>query len=165
MAETVDLSRRRFLAGSLRRKRIAFRPPWLTETAVGGCSGCGACVEACPHQLIVLTDGKPEITFTSAACTFCGACAKACPEELFDLDEQAFTHVATIGDGCLPYQGVVCQSCRDACPEEAIRFVPRRGGPFLPEIRLAACTGCGACVAACPTSAIGIAPIPERADV
>lgn len=161
MGETIDLQRRRFLAGSLRRKRTTFRPPWLSETAIADCTGCGACVGACPNGLIGLTDGKPEISFAANACTFCGACARACPEELFDRDTRAFSHVATIGDRCLTYQGVVCEACRDACSEAAIRFVPRRGGPFHPDIRIADCTGCGACISACPTSAIGVAPVPE----
>jgi ferredoxin-type protein NapF len=64
---------------------------------------------------------------------------------------------ATISDACLAEAGVSCMACRDACPEEAIRFRPRLGLPFLPEVDLAACTGCGACIEVCPASAIAIA--------
>lgn len=165
MEPTVNRARRRFLLAGLAGPecdRLPFRPPWTTEEAVlRSCTGCGACVEACAARLITLADGKPQVTFDTAECTFCGACAEACAEPVFDRSRRPFRHVATLGDGCLAHGGVVCQSCRDACPEAAIRFVPRRGGPFLPDIQTPACTGCGACVTACPTSAMGLVHQPE----
>jgi ferredoxin-type protein NapF len=42
----------------------------------------------------------------------------------------------------------------DACPEQAIRFTLRIGGPPLPQIDAARCTGCGDCFTACPASAL-----------
>ncbi len=42
------------------------------------CTGCGACVEACPFGAIEMKEGKPEI---NAACKVCGVCLKACPEK------------------------------------------------------------------------------------
>lgn len=62
--------------------------------------------------------------------------------------------VAVIGAGCLARAGVHCQSCGDACPETAIRFPPRLGGPPLPGLGADACTGCGDCLAACPADAV-----------
>jgi ferredoxin-type protein NapF len=59
---------------------------------------------------------------------------------------------------CLPRRGVACMSCRDACPAEAIRFRPRAGGPFLPEIDAHACSGCGDCVRSCPADALAMPP-------
>lgn len=72
--------------------------------------------------------------------------------------------VARPGDGCLPFLGTDCQICRDACPAGAIRFVPRRGGPFLPSVEASSCTGCGDCVGACPTAAMALGAAAERAD-
>ena len=72
------------------------------------------------------------------------------------LDERVSPH-ARVGAGCLARRGIVCQSCRDACPEGAIRFRPRLGRVAEPEVDLAACTGCGDCVAPCPVAAIRIA--------
>jgi ferredoxin-type protein NapF len=63
---------------------------------------------------------------------------------------------AMIGSACLTRQGVHCQSCADACPEQAIGFTPRIGGPPLPRVEANRCTGCGDCVAACPASAITV---------
>lgn len=77
---------------------------------------------------------------------------------LGDPATETASRIAAVGSGCLPLRGVDCQICRDVCPAEAIRFRPRRGGPFLPDIRAAACTGCGDCGRACPTGAIVLTP-------
>lgn len=61
---------------------------------------------------------------------------------------------------CLTLAGISCMTCRDECPEEAIAFVPRRGGPFMPVIDAAACTLCAACADTCPAGAIDIPDIP-----
>ena len=55
---------------------------------------------------------------------------------------------------CLALQGVTCMVCRDACPEDAIRFHPRLGGLFVPEIDAVACARCGYCLSACPAEAL-----------
>lgn len=67
-----------------------------------------------------------------------------------------------VGDTCLARRGVVCQTCRDACPEGAVRFPPLLARVALPVVDLAACTGCGACVEACPVGAIRMNPPPEE---
>ncbi len=40
------------------------------------CTGCGACVDACPFGAISLSDG---VAVVSDACTLCGACEASCP--------------------------------------------------------------------------------------
>jgi NAD-dependent dihydropyrimidine dehydrogenase PreA subunit len=40
------------------------------------CTGCGACVEACPPQALCLMAGK--IVIKPELCTACGACVEAC---------------------------------------------------------------------------------------
>lgn len=62
---------------------------------------------------------------------------------------------ATVSGACLTYLGVACQSCRDACPESAIRFRPSRA-IAQPEIDGERCSGCGDCLAPCPTQALSI---------
>jgi ferredoxin-type protein NapF len=61
-----------------------------------------------------------------------------------------------IADHCLARQFVHCQSCGDACSEQAIAFTPRFGGPPLPAIAAARCTGCGDCLATCPVNALAL---------
>lgn len=64
---------------------------------------------------------------------------------------------------CLARAGIACMACRDSCEQEAIRFRPRIGGPFLPDIDHALCTACGACADACPAGAIAMPPRAEQA--
>lgn len=154
-----DHSRRMLLTGRRPDGVPPVRPPWSREAAVlSACTGCGACIDACP-QAIVRTGGGgyPELDLGRGECTFCGRCAEVCPEPVFDRAPAPFPHLVAIGEGCLAAAGVVCQSCGDACPEAAIRFAPRLGGPPLPRLAENRCTGCGACIAVCPEDAVAVA--------
>lgn len=42
------------------------------------CTGCGMCIDVCPHGVFALNDGKTEI-IEKDRCMECGACAKNCP--------------------------------------------------------------------------------------
>lgn len=41
------------------------------------CTGCGACMEACPVDAISVHDGKARID--TATCIECGICENECP--------------------------------------------------------------------------------------
>jgi NAD-dependent dihydropyrimidine dehydrogenase PreA subunit len=45
----------------------------------GLCTGCGACVDVCPHQILFLEEGKIRIADIDQ-CMECGACSRNCPE-------------------------------------------------------------------------------------
>lgn len=160
MSQGVDPTRRALLRGRLRSPAKALPLPWAIPWSdfVAGCSRCGDCLAACPEGIIVQGDGGfPTLNFQHGECTFCGACVDACNEPLFLPREQTpWQLVARIGEGCLAFGQVFCQSCQDSCEPRAIRFSPAPRGIPVPTLIVADCTGCGACVAACPAQAIRV---------
>lgn len=60
----------------------------------------------------------------------------------------------TLADNCLAFAGVACRLCDDACPPYAIRFRPKLGGHYHPEIDSEKCTSCMNCLQVCPVGAI-----------
>jgi ferredoxin len=42
------------------------------------CTGCGLCLEVCPHQVLAMDNGLVRIV-DADACMECGACATNCP--------------------------------------------------------------------------------------
>lgn len=152
---TKSVSRRELFRGLPSRRASGIYPPGASALGLSVCTGCNLCAEHCPTGVIVLVDGLPSVEFSLGECTFCGECRAACPEPVFEPAAAfRFPHIAAIADGCLAKQDVACQSCSERCPEQAIRFQPRLGGPFVPEINDQICTGCGACLQVCPVGAI-----------
>jgi len=160
-AETVDLGRRRLFGAKPRV--AAIRPPWTDAGFERDCTRCGACVPACPETILALdARGYPLVSFAEHGCSFCGACTEACPAPVFDRARPAWNLALAIApDRCLPYQGVVCQSCRDACAAGAIRFPLSAGRTARPTVDAQACTGCGDCIGVCPAKAIALTPATE----
>lgn len=135
------------------------RPPGSgTESEfLDACSRCGACSLACPEGIVLRGDGGyPVLDFQRGECSFCARCIDSCqPGALLHTLLESWAWRARINSNCLTHAGVVCQSCRDACPSAAIGFPPQLG-VATPRLSLEACSGCGACVAACPAAAISM---------
>jgi ferredoxin-type protein NapF len=135
--------------------------PWALaeEEFLARCTRCNACIDACPEHIVVRgSGGFPEVDFSRGGCTFCGRCADACvPRALDRAAGEPWVLKATIGAGCLARNRVVCRSCGERCEARAIRFALAAGGVGEPVVDCDRCTGCGACVAVCPVSAIDVA--------
>ena len=48
------------------------------------CTGCGMCLNVCPHQVFSLNHGKAEI-IDKDSCMECGACAMNCAFDAIDV--------------------------------------------------------------------------------
>ena len=154
--------RRDFLRGRFSDGSGALRPPWsLAESDfLDACTRCGDCVRACPTHILVAGDGGyPIVDFTRGECTFCGDCATRCASGALRRAEgkAPWSARAVISERCLARQKIECRVCGEQCAAGAIRFSPLIGGMAQPVLDQERCTGCGACLAPCPTQAIAIA--------
>lgn len=164
----MQVSRRAFFGLRRPSGNDALRPPWAVagDAFMTACTRCDACIEACPTALLVRGDGGyPEAVFRNdAQCTFCADCLSACTDgALRRIDGQAPWSLRPVfGDACLAGRQVVCRTCGESCEAGAIRFPPRLGGVAQPQLDSEGCTGCGACVADCPTQAIRMLAAPSH---
>jgi ferredoxin-type protein NapF len=162
----VDLRRRFFMRGALPSDAAQTvvqppRPPWArlgAEAFTKACTRCGDCLRACPRGVLRSGDGGfPEIDFSRQGCSLCGQCSQVCPSgAITPLAAQvpAFNWRVQVGETCLARKGIECRVCGEACEAQALRFVPARGGASTLRVLAERCTGCGECVAPCPTAAI-----------
>ncbi len=154
----------RSLAQPLNRNQASnawlVRPPYGVDesTFQSMCPTCEskACATYCDEKIIVIgEDGTPTLDFSKNGCTFCDECANVC-----DLGVLSLEHEATLErinamfrinfEACVAHQGVICNACKEPCIDDAILF----NGMFNPVIDEDRCTGCGFCIARCPTQAI-----------
>jgi ferredoxin-type protein NapF len=166
----VSAQRRAFLRART-KVRLPVRPPWAVSWSKGedafaeACTRCDACVAACPEGIVKPGEGGfPEIDLRISECTFCGACAESCKSSAFDLASTPWSLTVRATDACLSAQATFCRSCGEACAERAITFPPARGGVAVPRIDASTCTGCGACVSACPVGAV-VTTLPSNTSV
>lgn len=160
----VSLSRRAFFSGRAAAPiTLPMRPPWalFEQEFLKSCTTCDDCRTACDEGIIVRgAGGYPEVDFSNGECTFCADCARACKTGALSVqnthDLKPWALKAQIGANCLSDQGVTCRVCGDRCDARAIRFQLAVGGRATPILDQTSCTGCGACVAPCPTGTIEI---------
>ena len=100
-----------------------------------------------------LLAGVPYLSFERGGCTLCNDCVERCPETPGEVPPPARLGLAVVDRAaCVAWDGVVCVSCRLACPHQAIEMK----GDMRPTVTTGACNGCGFCVSVCPTEAIRV---------
>lgn len=148
------------------------RPPGAVDepTFLKDCTRCGDCINACPHDAIILAPdrfgeaaGTPMIDPTEAPCHMCEdfPCIAVCEPGVLTHDVPKTMGTARIEPfHCLAHNGSICTDCFDACPVPDALLL----NEGLPEIIDDKCTGCGVCHNVCPapSNAILITPLPER---
>lgn len=97
------------------------------------CTACGACVAACPRDIIVLTGeeygvhircrshatGREVRQVCQVGCIACGRCVKVCPTEAITMEN----NLAEINyDKC-----IVCRKCVEVCPMNTIEWQEGKG--------------------------------------
>jgi len=70
------------------------------------CVGCGMCTVVCPHEVILLDDGKARIE-NRVACMECSACAQNCPTAALSVDAGVGCAAAVI-NSALGREGSAC---------------------------------------------------------
>jgi ferredoxin-type protein NapG len=158
---------------------FALRPPGAQAERdfAATCVKCGACVVACPYGTLRLATaatgiplGTPHFVARDEPCRLCPdiPCAKACPTGSLDRAlrdiYQARMGLAVIdAENCLSWNGLRCEVCYRVCPVQgkAITITPHpretsKHAVFVPVIHSEACTGCGLCERACPTTVAAI---------
>lgn len=158
-----QVTRKQFVHGDIGGRHKAVRPPWTfpEDAFIEQCQRAGACIAVCPERILEKgRGGFPQVNFARGGCAFCGACVEACTSGVYRKDGKgkpegsAWLLKAQVRQSCLAFSKVVCRTCGEHCPENAIRFPPVFGGVARPEVNLAQCTGCGVCFAPCPNEAI-----------
>ncbi len=102
----------------------------LPEVSGDRCTGCTACVKACPRGMIVMAPASRRVHIRCNSRDRGAVVRKVC----------------TVG--C-----IACRLCVKECPREAITFADN-----LARIDYARCDNCQACVKVCPMHTIGISP-------
>lgn len=109
--------------GTCTAANLAFGGPSACKYA---CIGLGECVEACPFDAIVLSDGFPVVD--PELCVGCGTCVRTCPKHVIEL---------------IPVNARVWVPCSTKAPGKEVKEVCQVG-----------CISCKMCVKACPAKAV-----------
>lgn len=114
--------------------------------------------EAVQHTRRGFLFGRLKTAVTSVHAEV-AAVASATPAQIPEPEpESATAQLARIGERCLALQQVVCRTCGELCDTSAIRFVMQAGRVAQPQVQAERCTGCGDCIADCPTQALALVP-------
>ena len=166
MERIADPSKRRLFRGRVKTESV-MRLPWIIneDDFTQGCDQCQDCIQACDSNIIVQDElGFPKIDFSRGECTSCDKCIESCPQPLFSSSfaknnteiniQKPWPVTIDISDKCLAKNNIYCQSCRDECERNIIKFNYLDSSIPKPSIIELDCSQCGACLSSCPQGAI-----------
>lgn len=81
------------------------------------CTGCGTCIDVCPHNVFTLKD-KKAVVLDRDSCMECGACAMNCPFGALTVDKGVGCAAALINSmvtGGEPTCGCSDKKSADGC--------------------------------------------------
>lgn len=110
---------------------ISFDDRGLPVVDLDACTGCEACIRACPRSGGDLLAMAPDVAPVAVRCSSHDK-AKA---------KRSYCTVSCIA----------CKKCEKECPSDAIHVVD-----FVAVVDYEACTGCGVCVSVCPQECIDL---------
>ncbi len=137
------------------------RPPYAIDELefLLACTRCGACVAACPHQVIFNLPARrgakivntPAMDLLHKGCHLCAdwPCVESCEPSALKLPKTKKLPklaIASINQAnCLPYSGPECGACANSCQ------IPGALGwdGSKPHIEPNICIGCALCREAC----------------
>ncbi len=141
------------------------RPPYAQDELAFllACTRCGACITACPHEVIfplaarlgITVAGTPAMNLLYKGCHLCEGwpCVAACePGALLKAGKddapawpRPFARVRIDTKACLPHQGPECGACEGSCPIPGALVWDL----YRPRIDPEHCVGCALCRDAC----------------
>lgn len=78
-----------------------FKEPTTVTVVERLCTGCGACVDACPYEALALNPATGTVEVTAVLCEGCGACVATCVCRALQLrnltDRQVFEMIDALG--------------------------------------------------------------------
>ena len=153
--------------------QVFFAAEYVAAVDWDRCTGCKLCRGQCPFGAIRYTASQDKCLIDPALCYGCGVCRATCKRDAIRLEprRRAFRwrrravtrgrHKVTVQPCQNPRD---CRACLDVCPSQVFVVAPRqRRMPGVPAGDWAVsamlpsrCTGCGACVSACPQKTIAV---------